>query len=151
DWTEKISGSQSADSGRVAGWDMPDRDLAAISTSSLTVSYATGLMNICAGIGVNPATGAIAVVGTDAINQIRFEPNVRGRFIRVVLALVDPATLNKTIKDLNPHLIPYTQQQVAQSERDKSIGDPRGVVWNNAGSKAYITGLGSNNLVVVNA
>jgi YVTN family beta-propeller protein len=150
DWTEKISGSQSADSGRVAGWDMPDRDLAAIDTSSLSISYATGLMNICAGLGVNPATGIIAVVGTDAINQIRFEPNVRGRFVRVMLALVDPA-LTKTIKDLNPHLVPYTQQQVVQSERDKSIGDPRGVVWNNAGSKAYITGLGSNNLIVVNA
>jgi hypothetical protein len=130
---------------------MPDRDLAAISTSSLSVSYATRLMNICMAVGVNPATGAIAVVGTDATNEVRFEPNVRGRFVHVVMGLVDPATLARTIVDLNPHLLPYLSQQLPQSDRDRSLGDPRGIVWNAAGTRGYITGMGSNNLIVVNA
>jgi YVTN family beta-propeller protein len=150
-WTSLVSGPQAAESGRLPGWTLPDRDLAVISTSNLSVSYAVGLMNICMGVGVNPATGAIAVIGTDAINEVRFEPNVKGRFVQVYVAMVDPLSLGKSIKDLNPHLLPYTAQQAAQSERDKSIGDPRGIAWNPSGTRAYITGMGSNNVVVVNA
>ncbi len=151
DWTAKVSGLQAASSGRRIGWDMPDRDLAAISTSNMAVSYARGLMNICMGVGVNPATGQIAVIGTDGINERRFEPNVRSIFVRDNFALVNPTNLSKTIKDLNPHLVPYTSQQLPQSERNKSIGDPRGIAWNPTGTKGYITGMGSNNVIVVNA
>jgi DNA-binding beta-propeller fold protein YncE len=151
DWTAKVSGPQAADSGRIPGWDMPDRDLAFINASSLSVTYARGLMNICAAIGVNPATGDIAVVGTDATNEVRFEPNLRGRFVHVLLAIVDAANTTRTVKDLNPHLLPYALQQVPQAQRDRSIGDPRAVAWRTDGSLGYITGLGSNNVVVVNA
>jgi len=152
DWTAKVSGPQAADSGRIVGWNMPDRDLAVISTSNLAVSYATGLMNICMGLGVNPATGSVTVIGTDATNEVRFEPNVRGTFVRVKLAAVNPVNLSKTIKDLNPHLAPYTVQQLPlQSDRDKAIGDPRGIAWNAAGTRGYIAGLGSNNLIVVDS
>ncbi len=151
-WTPLVSGAQAAQSGRPVGWDLPDRDLAVISTSSLAVSYATGLMNICMGLGVNPATGQIAVIGTDATNEVRFEPNVRGRFVHVEVALVSPVNLGKTIKDLNPHLLPYAVQQLPlQSDRDKALGDPRGIVWNSAGTKGYVSGMGSNNLIVINA
>jgi YVTN family beta-propeller protein len=52
---------------------------------------------------------------------------------------------------LNPHLVPYTAQQVVQSERDKSIGDPRGIAWNSAGTRGYVAGMGSNNVVVIDA
>jgi DNA-binding beta-propeller fold protein YncE len=150
DWTSMVSGPNASHSGRPAGWDMPDRDLAVINASSLSTTYARGLMNICAAVGVNPATGSVGVVGTDGINEVRFEPNVGGRFVRVKLAMVDPASLSKTIKDLNPHLT-YSAPTVAQSERDKSLGDPRGLVYNSAGTKGYITGLGSSNVIVVNA
>ena len=68
DWTAKVSGANAADSGRPVGWDLPDHDLAVINTSSLSVSYATGLMNICMSVGVNPATGQVTVIGTDATN-----------------------------------------------------------------------------------
>ncbi len=156
DWTAKVSGANpsspnAADSGRIAGWDMPDRDLAVISTSNLNVTYARSLMNICMGVAVNPASGQVAVIGTDATNEVRFEPNVKGRFVHVEVALVNPANLTHTTKDLNPHLLPYTNQQVIQSERDKSLGDPRGIAWNTTGTKAYVSGLGSNNVIVINS
>ncbi len=61
-------------------------------------------MNLCMGLGINPATGQIAVVGTDAINQIRFQPVLDGIFVRVEMALVDPLTLTGRVQDLNPHL-----------------------------------------------
>lgn len=150
DWTEFISGPKAASTGRVPGWDMPDRDLAVIDTATHAVSYATGLMNICMATAVNPATGKIAVVGTEALNHVRFEPQLKSVFLRVNVALVDPATLGKTIRDLNPHL-DYAVRSVPQNVRDLSLGDPRGLVWNAAGTRGYITGMGSRNLIVIDA
>jgi DNA-binding beta-propeller fold protein YncE len=75
---------------------------------------------------------------------------VRGTFLRVNLALVEPITLARTILDLNPHL-DYSTSSVPQSVRDLSLGDPRGVAWNSAGTRGYVTGMGSRNLVVIDA
>jgi YVTN family beta-propeller protein len=148
DWTEFVSGANAFFSGRLPGWDLPDRDVAIIDTSTFEITYATGLMNICMDLAVNPASGTVAVVGTDGDNERRFEPNLKGIFHKVKLALVDPLTLQKTIKNLNPH-IDYQASSLPQSERDKSIGDPRGIVWNSAGTRAYVTGMGSRNLVII--
>jgi len=150
DWTSMVSGVNAGKSGRVIGWDMPDRDLAVINASTLSVSYATGLMNLCMSVGVNPATGAITVIGTEATNEVRFEPVLKGRFTRVNMASVNPTTLAKTVVDLNPHL-DYLSSSIPASERFKSIGDPREIVWNNAGTKGYVAGMGSNNVIVVNS
>ncbi len=61
---------------------------------------------------------------------MRFEPNVNGTFVRVMFASFDPDAPGTapTITDLNPHL-DYTGPQVAQTLRDQSIGDPRGIAW----------------------
>lgn len=149
DWTALVSGANAAASGRPVGWDLPDRDLAAIDTTTLGVTYARGLMNLCMAVGVNPVGGDIAVVGTDATNEVRFEPNVNGTFVRVNLAVVDDGDLGSVaISDINPHL-DYTQATVVQTERDKSIGDPRGIVWSPNGSRMFVTGMGSNNVVAL--
>ncbi len=151
DWTDAVSGDNAAASGRRPGWDLADHDLAAINASSLSVSYATNLMNLCMGVGINPANGAITVIGTEALNHIRYEPNLKGRFIRVNMASVNPATLASTsIVDLNPHLT-YATPSVPQAQRDLSIGDPRAIVWNAAGSRGYVAGLGSNNVIAIDA
>jgi YVTN family beta-propeller protein len=153
DWTEFVSGSKATLSGRVPGWDLPDRDVAFIDVASQAViGYATGLMNICMSVEVNPGNGRVTVIGTDGTNEIRFEPVVGGRFLRDELALADPAvSATSSIKDLNPHLAPYSSTIVAPAKRMKSIGDPRSMVWNSAGTKGYVGGMGSNNLVVVDS
>ena len=46
DWTDFVSGSNAFLSGRMPGWDLPDRDIAVIDTATLNVSYVRGLMNI---------------------------------------------------------------------------------------------------------
>ncbi|GAB5497410.1 MAG: hypothetical protein Phyf2KO_24900 [Phycisphaerales bacterium] len=151
DWSEFVSGAQADLSGRVVGWDLADHDVAIIDANSLGVTYQTGLMNACMALGVNPATGDITVVGTDGTNEIRFEPNVNGRFVHVLGATFDTVS-TPTITDLNQHLtyIPGpTITPIAQSERDKSLGDPRAIVWNQSGTKGYVAGMGSNNVVVV--
>ncbi len=151
DWTDLVSGRHAGHSGRSPGWDLTDNDLAVIDASTNTVSYARHLMNICMAVVVNPATGDVAVVGTEATNEIRYEPNVQGRFTRVEIARVAGSGGGALgISDLNPHL-DYSVPTIPQSERDKSIGDPRGIAWNAAGTKGYVTGMGSNNVVVIDA
>jgi DNA-binding beta-propeller fold protein YncE len=152
DWSQWVDGVDAADSGRPVGWQLIDNDIAAIDTSnSNSVTYITGLMNLCMAMGINPTNGDISVVGTEATNEVRFEPVIQGTFNRVHVGIVDDANFNtKSIVDLNPHLGAYAVPAVAQTERDKSLGDPRGIVWNIAGSKGYVTGMGSNNVIVIN-
>ena len=72
DWSEFVSGTNAAFSGRLPGWDLPDHDVALVNTETLAVRYANGLMNQCSALAVNPVSGVIAVVGMDARNEVRF-------------------------------------------------------------------------------
>jgi len=56
DWTALVSGANAAASGRRPGWKLSDRDLAIIDTATLSVTYASGLMNL---------NMALALVKTD--------------------------------------------------------------------------------------
>ncbi len=127
-------------------WDLRDHDVAIIDAASLSVSYATGLMNANMALGISPG-GEIVVVGTDCINEIRFEPNVAGIFVRVLAASFETAGGPDSTVDLNGHL-DYSTPTVAQATRDLSIGDPRGIAWRSA-TRAFITGMGSSNVAVV--
>lgn len=131
-------------------WGLHDHDVAIIDAATLGVTYATGLMNANMALSVGPGS-LVTVVGTDATNDTRFEPNVKGTFIRVKMARfhgMDPS--EPAIVDLNPHLT-YTNATEPQNVRDQSLGDPRAVVWNAAGSAGYIAGMGSNTVIRVNA
>ncbi|HVP72219.1 MAG TPA: hypothetical protein VMS30_00680, partial [Phycisphaerales bacterium] len=151
DWTAFVSGSSANLSGRPVGWDLWDHDVAEIDAQTLNVSYRTRLMNLCMAMAVNPATGRVSVVGTEAMNEVRFEPILNGRFLRTRIALFDGFGGGAAqIIDLNPHL-DYSGPSVTQALRDLSIGDPRGITWSPNGVAAYITGMGSNNLIVVDA
>ncbi|MGB0715229.1 MAG: hypothetical protein ACPGXK_05085 [Phycisphaerae bacterium] len=149
DWTDLVSGANADLSGRPTGWDLYDHDVAMINANTLTVDYARQLMNMCMSLSVNPGTGEVTLVGTDAINEVRFEPVVNGRFLRVNLARFMPNTPgNAVISDLNPHL-DYTTSTIPEGQRTASLGDPRGIVWNNAGTLGYVTGMGSDNVIVI--
>ncbi|MBL8856933.1 MAG: YncE family protein [Planctomycetes bacterium] len=150
-WTAMVSGPDAAKSDRPVGWDLYDNDLAVIDVATLSVTYTKHLMNICMAVGVNPVSGEVCVVGTDGTNEVRFEPIVNGKFVRVKAARVSAnglTTLGNV--DLNPHLT-YATPTIPQVDRDKSIGDPRGIAWNAAGNKAYIAGMGSNNVIVIDS
>jgi YVTN family beta-propeller protein len=137
-----------ADWSAAVTWDLHDHDVALIDAGTLAITYATGLMNANMALGVHPA-GGVTVVGTDAVNEVRFEPNVQGIFLQVIGATVTGPGPGATA-DLNPHL-DYLTPTVEQSIRDQSIGDPRGIAWAPDGTKAFITGMGSNNVAVVDA
>ncbi len=147
DWSVFVSGSLASLSGRREGWKLADHDVAVIDTATRAVTYRSRLMNIVMALGVNPATGQVTAVGTDALNHIRYEPVLNGTFLRVLAATIAPDGA-AAVTDLNPHLN-YTQPTVAADARARSLGDPRGVAWRAAGGSAFITGMGSNNVVEV--
>ena len=157
DWSLYIDGGGEG-ARRNIGWTLFDNDVVVIDANTNAVSYLTSMMNIVMALDVQPTTGLITTVGTDSTNEVRFEPNLKGRFTRVNLAFGDESNPDSpTIEDLNPHL-DYSDAQVAtqansetasQALRDQSIGDPRAIVWNPTGTRAYIAGMGSNNLLIV--
>lgn len=131
-------------------WDVHDHDVAIVDANTFTVSYATGLMTTVAGIAVR-VDGTVTAVGTEAMNDIRFESNVNGIFIRSRIAsfpITSPGAA--TISDLNPHL-DYSTSTVAAATRHLSIAEPRAIIWSPDGAKAYAAGLGSNNVIVTSA
>jgi YVTN family beta-propeller protein len=149
DWTHMVSGNQAELSGRIPGWKLLDHDITVIDTTTHEVSYISGLMNIGMAIGFNSAKNQVTLVGTNAINEIRYEPILNGIFVRAQLGVVNENdVVNPMVADLNPHLN-YLTSAVDQNLRNQSIGDPRGVVWDSTGNRGYVTGMGSNNVVVI--
>jgi YVTN family beta-propeller protein len=134
----------------LVGWNVLDHDVAVISTSSLAVSYADRLMTTVMALAVKP-DGRVAAVGTEALNQVRFEPQVQSIFLRVQMGSFDPANpALPQVADLNPHL-DYTVRSVPPNVREQSIGDPRGIVWHPTDGRAFVSGMGSNNVIVTDA
>jgi YVTN family beta-propeller protein len=148
DWTDWVSGPNAAQSGRSNGWDVADHDVAVIDAGSLTVSYAGGALSTVTALAENPASGALTVVGIDAQNQLRFEPNLRGRYVQVRAATLIDGALQA--RDLNPHL-PPDGAAVAEGERRRALGDPRALAWQADGQRGYVAGMGSNNIVLLDA
>ncbi|MCB0763176.1 MAG: hypothetical protein R2815_08125 [Flavobacteriales bacterium] len=147
-WTQLVTGGL-PNTMRVAGWDMPDRDVAMIDAnapSTAGVTYKHTLGNILMAMAVHPS-GEVYVVGTDATNEVRFEPNLRGKFLQVNVSHFTPSG-SPAIVDMNPH-INYSTHSSPPAIRELSIGDPRGIVWKADGSKAYVTGMGSNNVIMI--
>ncbi|MEM9304793.1 MAG: YncE family protein [Pseudomonadota bacterium] len=146
DWTRWVTGDRAAASGRIAGWGLADRDIARIDTATLGVSYVRGLMNIGMAIGVRPDDGAVTLVGTDAKNEVRWEPNLVGQFGDVVQGTVTAEDDFRVPTNLNPHL-DGAGPSVNAATRSLSIGDPRGVAWRADGAEALVVGMGSNNVI----
>jgi YVTN family beta-propeller protein len=131
-------------------WNLHDHDVAVIETGSLATTYVNSLMTTVMALGVR-ADGRVAAVGTEATNEVRFEPNLTGTFVRVRIASFDPAApAASTIADLNPHL-DYSVSSVPPATRELALGDPRAIVWRADGARAYVAGMGSNNVIATDA
>lgn len=128
-------------------WDLHGHDLAVIDADTLDVGYRGGLMTTPMALATTP-TGRVVAVGTDALNHIRFEPNLNGVFLRVEGAVLEPTGGAVARFDLNPHL-DYATRTVAPDQRLLGVGDPRGVAVGGDGTTAYIAGMGSSNVVAV--
>jgi hypothetical protein len=149
DWTALVSGNLSAESGRINGWDMPDNDVAIINANTLSATYQKTLMNMVMGISVNPLNNRVVVVGTDALNEVRYEPNLKSHFVTSRYADFPATGGTARLADLNSHLDPAATF-LPPEDRLVSIGDPRSVTWAPDGIAGYVTAMGSNSVVEIN-
>ena len=146
-----FSGSRGSLAPIVRDDNLMDNDVAIINSNTLEVTYRRRLLNMVMAIGVNPSTQQVFAVGTEAANIIQGEPALKGKFITVNTARFIGAGLdNATITDLNPHL-DYTTPTVSTNLREQSLGDPRSIVWQQNGQRAFIAGMGSNNIAVIDS
>jgi YVTN family beta-propeller protein len=147
-WVDELGRNWNA----VTAHRMPDRDLVVVdAVSGIVTRYvsSTGTSNF--NPAWNPADGRVWVTNTEARNQVRFEPNLTGSFLRTRLTAVDPgAGAVSAIVDLNPH-IDYGVIPGSQSEIDQSLAQPLDLVWNAAGSRAYVAAFGSGVVAAVDA
>ncbi len=134
-------------------WSPADNDVAIINVATLGVTYAKGMLSTVMALGQRP-DGVVTPVGLDARNELRFEPNVKARFVRVEMGAFAPGVPATTaVVDLNPHLL-YDTTNIPQGFRNISVGDPRGIVWHPAvggNGRAYVSGMGSNNIILTDA
>ena len=128
-------------------WDVHDHDIAVIDANTLGITYISGLMTTVASLAVAP-NGTLLAIGMESRNELRFEQNVNGVFIKSVGAILAGGAGPGTVVDLNPHLT-YATANIPLISRLQSIGDPRGAAWNAAGTTAYVAGLGSNNVIAM--
>lgn len=148
DWTSFISGENADLAYRVPGWDMPDNDVVIIDTTSLAVTYQPTLMNMVMGIDVNPRNNRVTVVGTEARNSLRFEPNLRSHF--VIPRFADFAANGGGVRLRNLNSLSRSVETIPLAQRARSVGDPRTITWGPNGIGGYVTGMGSNNVLFVN-
>jgi YVTN family beta-propeller protein len=127
-------------------WDLHDHDIAVIDAATNAVIYVNGLMNIVSGIGTAPNGDLVAVGIESRNNELHFEQNVNGVFVKCVGARLPGGSGTATVFDLNPHLT-YNSPTTGVVQRMRSIGDPRGVAFSPDGSTTWVAGLGSSSVI----
>ena len=128
---------------------MPDMDVVEIDVPSLTTSrYFSRVGTINLGIAVRPTTGELYVANTDARNLIRFEPNLRGRFVVNRVSRV-PSTGEPIHYDLNAGIAggPLPNPAAIAS----SLAQPTALVFDPTGERLYVAAFGSDRIGVLDA
>src|SRR5436309_13085158 len=91
-------------------------------------------------MAVRPTNGKLYVANTDARNDVRFEPIVRGHLAESRITVVS-GTL-ATPHHLNPH-IDYAIVPGPQSEIDRSLAFPMDMAFSADGQTLFVVAFGS--------
>ncbi|MFL6212100.1 MAG: Calx-beta domain-containing protein [Pyrinomonadaceae bacterium] len=156
----KWNGTQWADETGDARWHnfvpytLADVDLVTLDAHTATVTTSAELRGVGTHVGnavFDNVNNRLYVVNLEARNQVRFEPNVRGRFLQQRVSLVNfpsGGTPTKTAIDLNAH-INYSNSAGTDTERAKTLSLPADIV-RAADGTLYIAATGSNKVGVLN-
>ena len=127
-----------------------DRDVAEIDAATHeVVRYFGGTGTSIFDVAVHPATGDIWVSNTEALNLIRFEPELRGHFIDNRLTRIAQGSGAPTIFDLNPGIDYGTlPNPVAQAS---ALAQPTSLVFASGGANAWVTAFASDRIAKVAA
>ena len=129
---------------------LADVDVVVLDAAGATVSAEVRGVGTQIGNAVyDPASSRLLVVNTDAQSLTRFEPNLRGRFMKTRVSSVNPAGGAPTDFDLNPH-INYDNPAGSDAERAQSLGLPSDIARASDGT-LYVAALGSGRVGVLDA
>lgn len=134
-------------------YSLPDVDLVIISDDGNRLK-STEVSGIGTHIGnslFDAESNRLFVVNTDSHNEVRFEPNVSGRFIstRVSVLSLSERKITARVADLNPH-INYDNRNGTERERQLSLGLPVDIV-RAASGKLYVSAMSSARVGVLDA
>ena len=124
-----------------------DADASQFGTSSVT-GLVTGVGTVIFNMAVRPNNGKVYVTNTDALNQVRFEPFVRGHLAESRITVISGTTA--TPHHLNPH-INYGVVPGPQTEIDRSLAFPTDLTFSADGNTVFVTGFGSGKIGAFNA
>ena len=129
---------------------LADVDIAVLDTSGATPTLNREVHNVGTHIGnavVDPAGNQLLVVNDEARNNVRFEPNLRGRFLNTRVSMVGLASATVTPVDLNQH-IDYGVPAGSDAERANSLALPADIVRATDGT-LYVAATGSGKVGVL--
>ncbi|HEX6790198.1 MAG TPA: T9SS type A sorting domain-containing protein [Candidatus Krumholzibacteria bacterium] len=145
-WVDEINRSWNS----VLPYTLLDNDIAMISTASPAVTgYLHGVGTTLFNIAV-ASNGTLFVTNQEASNQVRFEPNLRGRFVQNRVSAVIPGSDTVTPKHLNAH-INYANAAGDAGERALSICIPTDITIAPNGAAMYVAAFGSHKVAVLNS
>ncbi|WP_367873158.1 hypothetical protein [Luteolibacter sp. Populi] len=125
-----------------------DHDVAEIDTTTLAVTrYIGGTGTHPFDLAVHPQSGELWIANSESLNLVRFEPQLRGNFVRHRLTRV-PLVGAPVVHDLNPSV----NYSLLPNEPAKAIAlaQPTGLAFNADGSRAWIAAFNSDRLAEVN-
>lgn len=123
---------------------LPDKDVFAIDALAdppREIRSFSGAGTILYNMAVNPVSGQLYVSNTEASNEIRFEPNVRGRMHRSRITII--ARDSVAPRHLNKH-IDYDAISNPPEVREASLAIPLGMEISRDGRKLYLAAFGSS-------
>ena len=128
---------------RVIEYTMPDNDVAAIDSSSLSVlRYYPHLGTINLGLAVQPGTGNLYVANTQALNLVRFVTNLDGHIVNHRITSVNVKSGASQVWDLNPG-IDYLQLP-NPTALASALAMPTAIVFEPSGRYLYIAAFGTD-------
>jgi YVTN family beta-propeller protein len=141
---------------RFTPYSLSDIDLIVIDATGNTVGTAAGVRELGTHVGnmaFDPAAQRLFVANREDINQVRFEPNLRGRFQSSRVSVVnDPMGMQPSIiavSDLNAH-VDFGNPSGTDSERSLSLALPADIVCQSDGT-VYVAATGSARVGVLNS
>ncbi len=133
---------------------LADTDVAVIDAGGLSPSLSTLVRNVGTHIGnavFDPSANRLIVTNDEARNLVRFEPNLRGRFLNSRVSAISFAGITPTITavDLNPN-INYNNPAGSDAERANSLALPADIARASDGT-LYVAATGSAQVGVLDA
>lgn len=145
DWLDEQNGNWNA----VVTWDLLDTDVVFIDVATavpMLTASATGAGTLLYDLAVDPS-GDVWVAGTEANNEIYFEPKLTGEFADNVLTQIDGGTRVPTMRSLNAGSFRGAARVVPAD----AVALPNEVLYSEASGQGelYVSGIGGQRIAVV--